>query len=1187
MRRTRFILGNLLYFRRAHAALLAGVLVGTATLTGALLVGDSVRESLRATVLGRLGRVQAALMAPRYFREELAEELRRGASGAAASWSGASFVPAILARGGVTKADSQARVDHIQILGVGSVFWTDVPATDSDSAAPMKDAFAGRVVALNEPLARELAAAVGDDVLVRLGSADPVSTETLLGRRDDRSTTLRLRVAAVLPNKGVGSFGLDARQATPRNAFVPLATLQRALDQEDRANAILVAQDAPDGSENRDDNVAPLQDTLGDVLALEDLGLTVRTDSSRGYDSLESDALLIDPAVENAAIRAGEAAGLRAAPVLTYLANEIRLAPKGTAEHAGTDTFIPYSTITAVDLAAALGPAMPHVAGSIETPIAGVDGIYLNQWAANDLGANVGDVVAVTFYVTDAFGSLRTESASFTLQGVLPMSESIADSGWTPPYKGITDTASLSEWNPPFPVDLRKVRPRDDEYWKLYKAAPKAFVSLATGRRLWVHDGDRFGASTAIRFTDTRAPEGGPASEARLQEALLRELDPAGLGFRLLSVRADALRAARGSTDFGMLFIGFSFFLVVSAAMLMALLFRLSVEHRAGEIGLLLAVGFSPRAVFALLVAEGAIVSVIGSALGVAGAAGYAWAMLAGLNSWWSAAVSGALLELHVPFQTLAIGGAAGVIVATLAQAWSLHGLTRRSPKALLAGNVESPHTLARGGRTPDPNSLADARGSAPIEACGPRIRPARGRVRAAVLLLAIMSAAVMALAPSLSPDFPATFAFFGSGASLLVVGLALVGRWLDRRPAIVHRPGHAALWRLGARNAPRHRGRSLLAAGLIASATFLIASLQAFQLRPPADPTDRASGTGGFSLVAEAAVPLAYDLNAVAGRESLGFSEDAQRALTGVNIVPMRLRPGEESSCLNLYRPTRPRVLAASDALIHRGGFAFASSLAHSPQERANPWLLLRRTFADGAIPVIADEAAVLWQLHSGLGKDIALIDERGRERRLRFVALLSQSCLQDEWIVSDAAFQNLFPGTGGTAFFLIDAPPDRAERIALALEQELNAYSFDAMSSGDRLARYLSVQNTYLATFQTLGGLGLVLGSCGLAVVMLRNVWERRAELALMRALGFSRSSLGVMVLSENAAVVAAGLFAGVLPAMLAVAPHLIRQPESIGWSRLALTILGVLIAGIGVGALALRPVLRAPLLRALRTE
>ena len=44
----------------------------------------------------------------------------------------------------------------------------------------------------------------------------------------------------------------------------------------------------------------------------------------------------------------------------------------------------------------------------------------------------------------------------------------------------------------------------------------------------------------------------------------------------------------------------------------------------------------------------------------------------------------------------------------------------------------------------------------------------------------------------------------------------------------------------------------------------------------------------------------------------------------------------------------------------------------------------------------------------------------------------------------------------------------------------------------TADKLAAYLSVENTYLTTFQALGGLGLVLGSLGLAVVLLRSIWE-----------------------------------------------------------------------------------------------
>ena len=129
--------------------------------------------------------------------------------------------------------------------------------------------------------------------------------------------------------------------------------------------------------------------------------------------------------------------------------------------------------------------------------------------------------------------------------------------------------------------------------------------------------------------------------------------------------------------------------------------------------------------------------------------------------------------------------------------------------------------------------------------------------------------------------------------------------------------------------------------------------------------------------------------------------------------------------------------------------------------------------------------------------------------------------------------------------------------------------------------------MQNTYLSTFQTLGGLGLILGTIGVSVVQLRNVWERRGELALMRSLGFSRAALGGMVLAESAVLVAAGLAAGAIPAFVAIGPHLATHAGSIPFGRLAATLAAVFAVGMIAGAIALRPVLRGPLIAGLRAE
>jgi ABC-type antimicrobial peptide transport system permease subunit len=301
----------------------------------------------------------------------------------------------------------------------------------------------------------------------------------------------------------------------------------------------------------------------------------------------------------------------------------------------------------------------------------------------------------------------------------------------------------------------------------------------------------------------------------------------------------------------------------------------------------------------------------------------------------------------------------------------------------------------------------------------------------------------------------------------------------------------------------------------------------------------------------------------------------------------PFRFRPGDEASCLNLYRPTAPRIIGATEGFVRRGGFTFADSVADTDAEHDNPWLLLQTELADGAVPVIGDLDTVMWQLHLGLGQDLTITDERGRAVPLRFVGVLKGSVLAGELIVAEDRFLRLFPSSTGYGYFLIEAPPDDAGQVQEQLEAQLAEYGFDATSTVQRLREYHAIQNTYLSTFQTLGGLGLVLGTLGMAAVLLRNVWERRGEMALLRALGFRRSTLGWLVLAENGVLLLAGLGVGCISAMLAIAPQLLAAPRDVPWGTLALTLVLVLATGMLSGLAALRPALRTPLLPALRSE
>ena len=157
----------------------------------------------------------------------------------------------------------------------------------------------------------------------------------------------------------------------------------------------------------------------------------------------------------------------------------------------------------------------------------------------------------------------------------------------------------------------------------------------------------------------------------------------------------------------------------------------------------------------------------------------------------------------------------------------------------------------------------------------------------------------------------------------------------------------------------------------------------------------------------------------------------------------------------------------------------------------------------------------------------------------------------------------------------------------VRKALEKTLGDYGMAAQLTSRRLESFMAVQNTYLSTFQSLGGLGLLLGTFGLATVQLRNVFERRRELAVMRAAGFRRGQLAGMVLMENAVLLLAGLGAGCLAAVVAILPHLLTGGAGIPLPTLAIILAIVLVVGMAAGMAAVRATLRAPILSALRGE
>ena len=1099
---------SLLHYWRMHVGVLLAATVATAVLVGALVVGDSVRWSLRAQALERLGGTHLALAAPgRMLRAKLAGQI--------AGTLGADAAPVLAIRGMAGRDDGKARAGNVQVLGVDGRFRR---LGGPGAAAALAKLAAGEVI-INEALAARLNAAPGEHIVLRIDEPAAVSLDAPLSGRPRPSVARRLKIRAVVAAAQFGDFSLRADQLPPANAFVPLRWLQEQLARPGRCNLILLGKDAGRGT-----SVETADAAVRTHWTLADAELELRELPAAGVVELRSKRVFLDRAVGAAA--AGARPGSRR--IFTYFVNELSAGDRAT----------PYSIVTAVEPAPG-GPVPPEMSNTE---------VVINEWLAEDLSAGPGDHIDVEYFAVGPGNRLveRTglppDGESFRVRAVVPVEGPGADRELMPEFPGLARADNCRQWAPGVPIDYDRIRKKDEDYWARHRGTPKAFFTLAAGQNMWAN---RFGNLTAVRWPAA----GGPG----LAEAIREQIDPATIGLFFQPVRRRVLAAGRSGLDFGQLFLGLSFFLIAAAVLLTALLFVLSIEHRHRQVGTLLALGLRSGQVRRMLLVEGGVLAALGAALGAPGGMLYTRVLLAFLATVWRGAVASASIRFHAEPLTVAAGAAVMLAVALVTIRLVLWRQVHRPARELLTGAPSGPHRAAE----------------------------RRGRAAPWVAAAAAVAAAVP-IAASLAWRMEPAAAFFASGALLLAAALAAAGALLA---ALARAPeaGRLSPRALALRNAARRPGRSLAVVGLLACGSFLVVAVGANRKDLPGDAARRSSGTGGFALYATSALPVRRDLNGAAGRKAYGLGA---AELPGFAVVPMRVRDGDDASCLNLNRAQTPRLLGVQpERLASLGAFGFADV----PDEARRAWGLLDAGDEPDVVPAIGDQATIIWALGKQVGDMLPFVDERGRAFRVRLVAAMKNSILQGSLLISEKHFVRRFPSEAGHRAFLIDTAAGKSAEVASALSAAvpLQDAGFEAESATGRLAMFSTVQNTYLSVFQALGGLGMLLGSVGLAVVVLRNVMERRGELALLRAVGFSRRSLRALVLREHWSLLAGGMLCGVAAAAVAVLPALRSAGANVPYVFLAGTLAAILLSGAIWTYLAAALALRGPLLDALRNE
>lgn len=1057
-------------------AIMAGTALSTAVLTGALIIGDSVNHSLKKLVDIRLGKVRYALTSgDRFFRDELARPMQQDIK--------TPVIAVLQTKGIAINQKKQTRINQVNILGINKSFQKvagkPIPIPNKEEAV------------INEYVAKKLNLKKGDNILLRINTLDKIPVNAPFAKDKKPSIALRLSIKDIASNANMGRFSLKSNQSATANIFVNHDLLGKELGINGYSNVMLVC------SANEPLDTATLQNSLDQNWNIEDIALDIKNLSNRNVLEITSKRIFIDDQIANHI----ENIKGKKEIVLTYLVNAFRLQNKET----------PYSFATA-----ATPPLIPGDLKKNET--------IINRWLADDLGASIGDTITFEYFSIGPLKKLVEKSSPFIVRDIIPTADSMINPSLMPEYPGLADAGSCSEWEAGVPIDLEKIRDKDEAYWDQYRGTPKALITIEAGEKIWKN---RYGSATAFRFL------GEEISAKELEALIMEKIKPADVKFVFFPVYEQGSLAAKNSIDFGGLFLSLSFFVMAAGILLTILLHALNIESRKQENGILAGLGFSKKQITLARIGESAFITALGAILGVFIGIAYNYALMAGINQVWNEIVRTQMIEVYIKPTTLLIGALGGMLISLA----SIYWVTRKKLREPIISQI---------------------RGLDFFRLQLTKYRPARSYI----IFVLSLAASIFLTVYSITKDVDKNTALFlAAGAFMLIALVAVMNIFLVNK---VRRSKNAlpGIFSLALKNAARSKSRSVTIILLLALGAFSIIITGANRKTFHGADNRRNSGAGGYLFWAETTIPVPYNLNTQEGKEKLALQDE--KALKGVSFVQLYAKEGDDASCLNLNQVSNPQVLGVNPMAFDSVN-AFAFKKLHKQMDEQHPWLSLNKTYAKNIIPAIADQTVLTWGLKKSVGDTLTYLNEKGEKLKLALVGGLSSSVFQGNILISDSLFLEHFPSEGGSDYMLINGSQAKQDAIAEVLRFNLTDYGIELTPAIQRLREFYSVTNTYLSVFMLLGGLGVVIATIGLGIVLLRNILERKKEFAILLALGFKKQQIFLATFLENIFLLLTGLAIGIISAFIGILPSILSPAFNMPWGFMLSIIAAIVASGI----------------------
>ena len=567
-----------------------------AVITGSLLTGRSVKESLKKSALDHLGNTDILISSGiRYFDPEL---IKRIMDSTDLKCTG------VLEINGYSQSmNSQKKAFNTHIFAVSNDFFA-FQGFDTFAIKPGE-------VAVNKKLADYLGIKPGEDLIIRFPQISTIPSDAPFAPSKDAGNSIVLRVGNILEPSHIGDFSLSISQITPMNIFMNLSDIDDSHGAK-KINRLLI-------NSKYTNSLKLASESLKHYLKISDIGLKLRNIEKTGEIELISDRIFIDESILK------EITNLlpESAPVLTYLGNRFVAGRKSN----------PYSFVSALP-------------SSLYRGFCTGNGMIINSWMAHDLSTKEGDTIKMFWYSPDSLNKLIEKNSLFIVRHIVDMKGIWSDSLLMPDFPGISGKESCSDWDAGVPIKMSEIRAKDEDYWNRYRGTPKAFISYEKGKELL---GNNFGPATSLRY-----PAGFSAKE--IEKGLNGSLNPEKMGFIISDLSDESVKAANESVDFGTLFLSLGFFLILASFVLLSFATSSYFDLKRKSVKTLFSLGFKNRRIAQLLILESVVISLTGCSIGAF--SGYLVDILItrALNTVWTGAVQTNTLYSYFDLQSIIFG---------------------------------------------------------------------------------------------------------------------------------------------------------------------------------------------------------------------------------------------------------------------------------------------------------------------------------------------------------------------------------------------------------------------------------------------------------------------------------------------------------------------------------------------------